>query len=397
MHGMIKPTDNARQLAERALRGAQYDWEGTTGRGGEGVIAAGQLRHGIRCLVVRDDALTDAARDALLAWRLAQYLLVNFYDTRLVAGWVPLREPREWVGPRDCHAMAFDPAWQLVAYSVFKGPREAQRRWRFGDPDRPPLLPCEAVHGRAWQGDIRSGHDIPISRCWEIGRSMVDRARRDTASQRAPIELALLGCRVLLDPRHKEVVQLVTGDLDPRVILRHLHYFFIPVATWPAQTIDLGDGHPLRPRYLYNATSPYAVLIREVGLASFQRWSDINGALDLEDEQALVRLLALGQFQSTQRPSWRAAAEVEPPGEAVVLGPGEEVARDQVIWVKEGCLQALGSSPSGQSHLATMGPGVVFVPQLELAATTTCIRAISPSRVIVASCSAFAHFRGGQA
>src|SRR5262249_62052025 len=88
--------------------------------------------------------------------------------------------------------------------------------------------------------------------------------RRDTATQRAPIELALLGCRVLLDPRHKEVVQLVTGDLDPRVILRHLHYFFIPVATWPAQTIDLGDGHPLRPRYLYNATSPYAVLIREV-------------------------------------------------------------------------------------------------------------------------------------
>src|SRR5262249_18035110 len=218
--------------------------------------------------------------------------------------------------------------------------------------------------GGAGRGDSGRDNASPISGWGEPGRAVVDGARRDTATQRAPIELALLGCRVLLDPRHKEVVQLVTGDLDPRVILRHLHYFFIPVATWPAQPIDLGDGHPLRPRYLSNATSPYAVLSRAVGVRPFQRWSGINGAVDLEDEQALTRLLALGQFQSTQRPSWRAAAEVEPPGEAVVLGPGEEVARDQVIWVKEGCLQALGSSPSGQSHLATMGPGVVFVPQL---------------------------------
>jgi hypothetical protein len=47
---MIEPTMEARQLAERALRGAEYDWESLFAIRGEGVIFAGAPRHGVRCL-----------------------------------------------------------------------------------------------------------------------------------------------------------------------------------------------------------------------------------------------------------------------------------------------------------------------------------------------------------
>src|SRR5437763_8447601 len=110
---MVEPTSEARAQAERALRGAGYEWERLFEIGGAGIVHAGRPRHGVRCLVVRDRALPDAARDALLAWRLAQYLLVNFYDAALVAGWPEPREPREWVGPDDSHAIAFDADWRL--------------------------------------------------------------------------------------------------------------------------------------------------------------------------------------------------------------------------------------------------------------------------------------------
>jgi hypothetical protein len=382
---MIEPTAEARLLAERALRAADYDWERLFEVTGRGLLFAGQPRHGVRCLVVRDDAMPAAARDALLAWRLAQYLLVNFYDTGLVAQWEVLREPCA-IGSQDSHAMAFDAGWRLVAYSALRRPLEMDSGWGFADAERPALLPCEAVHGRAWQRDLRCGHDIPLSRCCEIGRSMSDRSRRDTATHRAPVELALLGCRLIHSPRYEGMFRLVAGDLDPRVILRNLRYFFVPVATWPARTIDLGPGHPLRPRYLDNPTSPFLVLLQDIGPCAFRRWADIDGALELEDEQALPRLLALSQFVSLRRSSCQPGRDVgEPPGSPAVLGPGQEVDRDRAVLVVEGCLQAVGPCPGGRSHLASLGPETAFVPRPGLETAVAGLRAVTPARVRLAS------------
>ncbi len=383
---MIEPTAEARQLAERALRGAEYEWERLLHIPGEGVIFAGRPRRGVRCLVVRDEAMPDAARDALLAWRLAQYLLVNFYDTRQVTTWRATREPREWIGHRDSHALAFDADWRLVAYSALKRPCDAPGGWRFGDPDRPPLLPCETVHGRDWQHELLAGGDVPLSCCCEMGRSMVDRSRLDAAARRAPVELALLACQLVHNPRYDGAIRLVTGDLDPRVVLRNLRYFFIPVATWPARTLDLGPGHPLRPRYLENPTSPFVVLVQDIGVSAFLRWADIDRALELEDAQALPRLLALSKFVSLREPSCRAAAprEARPAWARVLLGPGQEVDRDRVAWVLDGQLEALGPCPGGQSLLASLGPGAAHVPQPGLEAAVTCVRAVSPARVLLA-------------
>lgn len=382
---MVEPTSDARALAERALRGADYEWERLLQAHGDSLIHAGAPRQGIRCLVVRDRALADAARDALLAWRLAQYLLVNFYDTARVAGWRELREPREWIGPDDSHAMALDAGGRLVAYSALRRPRPTGTAWRFGDPERPPLLPCEDVHGRDWQRDLLAGARMPMSRCREMGRSMSDRTRQDAAARRAPVELALLACQLVHRPRHAGAIRLVTGDLDPRVILRNLRYFFVPAATWPARTIDVGEGHPMRPRWLACPTSPFLVLLRDIGTGAFTRWTDVERALELEDAQALPRLLALTQFVSVREASCLPRRAGEPPGTEVVLGPGEEVDRDRVALVVDGCLEALGPCPGGRSHLASLVAGVAHVPAPGLAASVTCLRAVAPSRVLLAS------------
>ena len=381
---MIETTAEARRLAERALRSAEYDWKRLSRIRGEEVIFAGQPRQGVRCLVLRDRALSDAARNALLAWRFAQYLRVNFYDTTQVDNWK--REPREWVGAHDSHAMAFDSDWQLVAYSALKRPSRMDADFTFGVLDRPPLLPCEHVHGRDWQRELRAGGDIPLSRCCEMGRSMTDQARHDVVADRAPVELALLACHLVHRPMYQGAIRLVTGDLDPRVILRNLQYLFIPFATWPARKIDLGHGHPLRPRYLDNATAPFLVLLQDIGTSSFLRWADIDCALELEDQQALPRLRALTQFHCMQVSSCEAPrVGRDPPWSAVVLGPGEDVDRDRVAWVVGGYLQALGPSPAGPSHLASLGPGVAYVPDPKLEATVTRVRAVSPARVVTAS------------
>jgi hypothetical protein len=382
---MVEPTSEARALAERALRGAEYDWERLLRIDSSGVLHAGPLRHGVRCLLVRDRAMADAARDALLAWRLAQYLLVNFYDTGRVAGWRELREPREWIGPDDCHALALDGEWRLVAYSALKRARRADVAWRFGDARRPALLPCEDVQGRGWQRDLVAGRDVPMARCCEMGRSMSDRTRADAAARRAPVELALLACQLVHRPRFDGAIRLVAGDLDPRVILRNLRYFFVPAATWPARAIDLGEGHPLRPRYLESPTSPFVVLVGDIGTSAYLRWADVEGALDLEDSQALPRLQALSQFTSVHESSCLPSRAAGPPGTEVVLGPGEEADRERVALVVDGCLQAFGPCPGGLSHLASLGRGVAHVPRAGLAASVARLRAVAPSRVLLSS------------
>jgi len=385
----MEPTPEARLLAERALRGADHDWERLFEIRGEGMIFAGQPRHGVRCMVVRDYALADPARDALLAWRFAQYLLVNFYDTALVRDW--LREPRHAVGPHDSHAMAFDSDWQLVAYGALERPSHMRPQWRFGDAERSPLVPCELVHGREWQRGLNAGRDIHISQCCEMGRSMTDQRRQDITSHRAAIELALLACQLVHRAPYNRAIRLVTGDLDPGVILNNLRYLFIPVATWPPRKIDLGDGHPLRPRYLNNPTAPFLVLLQDIGSSSFLRWADIDCTMELRDEQASPRLRALRQFRSMQESSCRLPrTESEPPWESVVLGPGEEVDSERAAWVITGSLQALYPCPAGWSHLASMGPGVAYEPGAD--AEVTRIHAVSPARVLTASREEFAQW-----
>ncbi|MDQ6669984.1 MAG: hypothetical protein M3069_04440 [Chloroflexota bacterium] len=98
----------ARSLAHDVLSRADYDF-GTL-FDSSGALIAQPDRHGVRVLVLPTSALPEPALEAILAWRLGQYLLTGFYDVDGVRTAGMRGEPRDLVGPNDLHALAIDHA-----------------------------------------------------------------------------------------------------------------------------------------------------------------------------------------------------------------------------------------------------------------------------------------------
>ncbi|HYY45567.1 MAG TPA: hypothetical protein VE951_00760 [Candidatus Angelobacter sp.] len=405
------PSATREDLAARAFAAAAHDFSPLLTS--PGVLLSRPARHGVAVVVLPTVAIPAAALDALLAWRLGQYLLTGFYDLDAVADRGLRGEPREQVHDRDLHALAIDEAGQLLCYLTLKQPAAITpgSSWTYRDPDRP-LFPCEEVHGRRWQARIGRVDDVPAASCWELARFVKDQRRSaEPLAMRAPLEVALGVARLARRPKY-QTFHLVTGDLDPEVALRNVRFFFVPVATFPSHRVALPPGHPLAPRYREHDTAPFVGTVADVDYATYVRWADINLALSCEDPEASVRLLALRQFVSVKESSlklplpltgdsaypieslvspsskeastalWNAAQRKRIPWEALVLGPGEELPRDRVSWIIEGYAQALTYSPAGLSHLAGLGPEVAFVPQEEIDGSIASVEAATPLRLI---------------
>ncbi|MDQ3661623.1 MAG: hypothetical protein M3454_11305, partial [Actinomycetota bacterium] len=65
-------------LAERAFAASDYDFNSLLG--GPGLLLERPDRRGVSIVMARTTELPEDALDALLAWRLGQYLLTGFYD-----------------------------------------------------------------------------------------------------------------------------------------------------------------------------------------------------------------------------------------------------------------------------------------------------------------------------
>ncbi len=415
------PNATRDELAARALAAGAYDFGPLLTS--PAALLARPARHGVRLVVMPTAGMPAEALDALLAWRLGQYLLTDFYDAAGVDGRGMRGEPRESVHDRDLHALALDDSGQLLCYLTLKQPAGIVpgSEWTYRDNDRP-LFPCEEVHGRRWQTRIGRVDDVSAASCWELARFVKDRRRSgDSIAMRAPLEIALAVARLARRPKY-QAFHLVTGDLDPEVALRNVRFFFVPVATFPAHRVDLPEGHLLRPRYRDHDTAPFVGTVTDVDYATYVRWADINIALSCEDPEASLRLLALRQFVSVKESSlkiplplteessypiesltsssskeasaalWNAAQRKRIPWDAVVLGPGEELPHDRVSWIIEGYAQALTYSASGLSHLAGIGPEVAYVPQDEIQGSIASIEAATPLRLLATTREHFEDF-----
>lgn len=407
------------QLAARAFRGAEYDFSRLMDIP-EAMLSRGD-RHGVRLLIAPTRALPDAALDAILSWRLGQYLLTRFYDADVVAGQGLTREDARGVHAGDVHGLAIDEDGDLLTYLTLKQP-DGLEGYRYASADRPPF-PCEEVHGRGWQEGIVDAGDIPADQCWEMARFVTDQRRRDDPLiHRGALEIALIAARLACRPAYSASVKLVTGDLDPDIALRNLRYFFIPVATFAPHQVRLPEGHPLRPRYADHPTSPFIANAGDMDWATFVRWADIDLALNSGEEETYLRFLALRQFvsvkeSSLKRPNepheesqypvealtsssslgasdalWASALNGAIPWQALALGPGEPLPRDRVSWIVEGFAQALTYRPEGLAHLAGIGPEVCFVPHESLAASIASLDAATPLRVLTTTREDFENF-----
>ena len=421
MVSMAIPNASREQLAGRALAAGAYDFSRLLAV--PGALLTQAARHGVRLVVVPTAGMPEPALDALLAWRLGQYLLTGFYDADGVAARGMTGEPRETVHDRDLHALAIDDDGQLLCYLTLKQPDGIKpgSEWTYRDRDRP-LFPSEEVHGRRWQTRIGRVDEVPASSCWELARFVKDRRRSDDpVAMRAPLEVALAVARLARRPKYHGF-HLITGDLDPEVALRNVRFFFVPVATFPAHRVELPQGHLLQPRYRDHDTAPFIGSVADVDYATYVRWADINIALSCEDPEASLRLLALRQFVSVKESSlkiplplteesaypiesltsasskeassalWNAAQRGRIPWEARVLGPGEELSRDRVSWIIEGYAQALTYSAAGLSHLAGLGPEVAFVPHDDIQGSIATLEAATPMRLLATSREGFEDF-----
>lgn len=409
----------AQELADRAFRAADYDFGPALGV--PGTLYTRGDRGGVRLLIAPTSALPDAAIDAVLAWRLGQYLTTGFFDAEAIANADLVREDPSSVHPGDIHGLAIGADGELLTYLTLKQP-EGLAGCAYGDADRP-LFPCEEVHGRAWQADLGGATGIPADQCWEAARFVTDQRRRDQPIvHRGALEIALAAARLASRPAYATRVRLVTGDLDPEVALRNLRYFYIPVATFAPHAVELPEGHPLRPRYRDRKTAPFLASPADLDWATYVRWADIDLALKSGDEESFLRFLLLRQFVSVKESSlkqprapegdspyphealtspssleasevlWRAAAAGEIPWRACALGPGEALSRDEVFWIVEGFVQALTYRAEGQAHLAGVGPEVCYVPHEAVAGSIASLEAATPVRALVTSREDFEAF-----
>jgi hypothetical protein len=410
-------------LAERALAAAAYDFGALFGR--PGLMLERPARRGVGIIVAQTTALPDDALEAILAWRLGQYLLTGFYDHAVVAEEGMVREPRGDVHDGDVHGIAIDPDGGICAYLTLKQPdlSEEDRAAPYSSGGRP-SFPCEEVHGRGWQRSIRNVDGIELGSCWELARFVKDQNRPDDAAcLRAPLELGLVAARLARHPRLQHHVQLVTGDLDPEVALKSLRYFFVPVATFAPHQVDLPEGHPLRPRYRDSATAPFLAAPSDIDNTTYIRWADIDLALDRSDDEALIRLLALRQFvrvkesslkrplsppgesgypkealmaassQEVSRVLWDAAKGGRIPWRAMTLGPGERMPKTEAFWIVDGFVQALAVAPTGATaHLAGLGPEVAYFPHDVSVDGVEGLEATTPVRAIVTTADHFEDF-----
>jgi hypothetical protein len=376
----------------------------------------------VRVVVLPTEALPESAIEALLAWRLGQYLLTGFYDPGRIEqlGW--RGEPRELVGPDDLHAFAVDRSGDVLCYVTVKQPAGVLGR-TWGDLDRP-CFPIEEVHGRTWQAQLVGLDDAPSERVWEWARFCKDqrRGRFDAGARRAPLELALTLLQFIQHPSTGGRWKLAVGDFDPDVALRTLRYFFVPVATFAPHYVALPEGHPLAPRYAAHKTAPFAATADDIDDATYLRWLDIEFALAFGRRVAARRLLALRQLVSVKESRMKRPIALVDPGpypraalespssrgasaalwaaaergalvgwQAVELGPGELAPIDRVTWVVAGYLQAFIGRHEDNGHLGGIAPEVACVPQPGHPRIIG-LRAATPARVLVAERGAFEDF-----
>ena len=408
----------ARGLPERLLRQADRDFSPV-------LVRARWLRgerSGVRVAIVDTKAIGEELLSALLGWRLAQYLFTGFYDEARVRelGWTS--EPRDSVHENDLHGIALDGRGRLLCYVTLKQP-EGLADARYVAVGRSPF-PCEEVHGRAWQKLLALPDDFPAAAVWELARFCRDqrRGRLDAASRRAPLELALGVAHFARRPAEQLRIRAGTGDFDPDVALRNVRFFFIPVATFAPHQVTLPAGHPLTPRYAQHPTAPFLAATDDIDNATYLRWVDIDMALDRDNAEAARRLRALRNVVSVResrfkRPLhsvdggpypdaalgrassreaglalWHAAEAGGLAGwTASLLGPGEQVRADRVLWVIDGYVQAKTRVGRRLEHLAGIGADVAYVGGADGGAVAS-LTAATPVRALVTEREAFEEF-----
>jgi hypothetical protein len=248
-------------------------------------------RHGVSVMALPTSALSEEQLVKILQYRLAQYLLVNFADARMVYEAQMQREPLSAVSEQDIHVIAGESATgQILCYVTFKGVDGVQHEAVMSQRDRP-HFPVEQAHGWGIYNRLRILPDVSVAKVRELGRFVKNQRLPydDAVMRRAPMEIVLATTRLLLGPLRMEVDAIV-GDIEEGGAKRSMDFFHWPTillhGTVPYLAHTIYQGHLQRRFY------PFTFWVSDLSAAA-SRVDAIEAALNLPGDEGSLALLEL--------------------------------------------------------------------------------------------------------
>lgn len=368
-------------------------------------------RHGINLTALKTTSLSEAQLLALMRFRLAQYLEVNFVDGRLVYEQRLEHEPLAAVKPDDIHVMAGSVSTgEILCYAVIEAPVEVPPGVTLRTRDRA-LLPVEQVHGWGIFNRLPILPDLPLGKIRELGRFVKNQryGGTDDRAVRGPVEVCVAVFRLIAEGLSFEL-EAVVGDFEEAVAKQNMDFFHVPMVVLHGTMPVESEAGWLFPRYQYRTVFPFACLASDASLA-LPRLRDVETALEKSGKLGMLSLMRLRRDKPTAQSALRprdgltelAEAELPQQGvpmadrreqreagdrlrqtelfgdlseaEATVLAtflervehqPGDVIVRqgdpsDAVYFLESGKVEVGATGPSGTTLvLAELGPGNYF-------------------------------------
>ena len=258
-------------------------------------------RHGVSVVALKTTSLTQEQLLALMRFRLAQYLDVNFVNAQVVYDRRLEHEPLDAVKPDDIHVMAGSPSTgEILCYAVIEAPLETAPGVTLRDKDRP-LLPAEEIHGWGIFNRLPILPDLPLAKIRELGRFVKNQRYKgmEDLGVRGPIEVCVTIFRLVAETLSLELEGIV-GDFEEAIAKQNMEFFHVPMVVLHGTMPLESEVGLLYPRYQYRTVFPFACLSSDASLA-LGRLGAIESALEKPGKLGLLALMRLRGDKPTTR------------------------------------------------------------------------------------------------
>ncbi len=262
-------------------------------------------RHGVSVIAFRTPSLTRDQLIGIMTYRLAQYLLANQLDPRLIFEHRLEHEPLSNVSSEDIHIVAGAvTSGEILCYSTIKSLGNTAEETTLRARDRP-LFPVEQVFGWGVYNRLRLLPDMPVRRVREAGRLAKNQHHdpQDELIVRAPVELLLAWVTLLAGPLMQEF-DVSIGDIEEGVAKKSLDFFHLPLVVIHGVVPYAPEGSFAFFNYQTRTRYPFALLSADIPKP---RLAAIEQALALPGREGIMALLALKAERSSTR------SRLEPP------------------------------------------------------------------------------------
>lgn len=287
-------------------------------------------RHGINVTALRTKSLTEEQLLALMRFRLAQYLDVNFVNGQLVYEQRMEHEDASGVKPDDIHVMAGSAeTGEILCYAVIEAPLDVAPGVTLRARDRP-LLPVEHVHGWGIFNRLPILPDLPLGKIRELGRFVKNHRYRGMEDEavRGPVEVCVAIFRLVAEGLAFEL-EAVVGDFEEAIAKQNMDFFHVPMVVLHGTVPLESEAGWLFPRYQYRTVFPFACLASDASLA-LPRLAQVENALEKPGKLGLLALMRLrgdkADVRSALQPEEGAAelAQAELPQKGVPMADRRE-------------------------------------------------------------------------